>query len=138
MQVVDGRRAVLPGRDRRRPRLLEQEHQLRAAAASQAYEVAVLQLMLGDAFAVDVGAVARSAIAQDEVPVVERDLGVIPRHIAANQLQIVAAAAADRIHRFVDVNDAATEGVGDLEATVRHISEAANSKENPAAAEPES
>ena len=94
--------------------------------------------MLGDALAVDVGAVARSAIAQDEIAAVERDLGVIPRHIAANQLQIVAAAAADRVDRLVDVNDAATEGVGDLEATVRHNSEAAFSMKIPAAAEPES
>ena len=71
-------------------------------------------------FAVDVRAVARAAVAQDVLAAVVRDLGVVARDVAADQLQIVPAAAADREHRLVDGDDAPTEGVGDLEATVWH------------------
>ena len=80
----------------------------------------MLQLVLGDGFAVDVRAVARAAIAQQETAVVERDFGVIARDVAANELQIVAAAAPDREHGLVDVDYAPAEGVSNLEATIGH------------------
>ena len=59
-------------------------------------------------------------IPQHEGAVLARDLRVIARHVAANQLQVVAAAAPDREHRFVDVDHPAPEGVGDFETTVSH------------------
>ena len=101
--------------------VFEQEHQLRAAAAAKPHEVAVLQGMLGDGLAVHVSAVPRAAIAQDVLATVERDLGVVARDVAADQLQVVAAAPADGEHRLVDLDDPPTESVGDLEATVWHM-----------------
>ena len=100
--------------------ILEQEHQLRAAAAAEAHEIAVLQRMLGDGLAIDVGAVTGAAVAQDVLAAVERDLGMVARDVAAHQLQVVAAAPADREHRLVDLDDPPTESVGDFEATVWH------------------
>ena len=84
----------------------------------------VLQRVLGDAFAVDVRAVAAAAIAEHEGAVFGGDFGVVARHIAAHQLQVVAAAAADREHRLVDVDHTPTQGVSDLETTVCHRWEA--------------
>ncbi len=119
-QVAHRRRRVLVGRGRRLRRIVQEEHELGAAAASKADQIAVLQLVLGDAFAVDVRAVPRAAIAQQEAAVVERNLGVVARHIAANQLEIVPAAAPDREHGLVDVDYAPAEGVSYLEATFGH------------------
>jgi hypothetical protein len=118
-QVAHGRRRVLVRRFLVRL-ILEQEHELRAAAPAQAHEVAVFQGMLGDGLAVHVGAVPGAAVAQDVLAAVERDLGVVARDVAADQLQVVAAAPAHREHRLVDLDDPPTESVGDFEATVWH------------------
>ena len=45
---------------------------------------------------------------------------MVARHIAANELEVVPAAAPDREHGLVDVNDAPAEGVSYLEATIGH------------------
>ncbi len=121
-QIADGRRrvAIAGGTARRLRGVLEQEHHLGAAAAAESHEIAVLQRVFGDAFAVDVGAVAAAAIAKDEGAALGGDFGVVARYIAAHQLQVVAAAAADRKHRLVDVDHTATQSVSDLETTVCH------------------
>ena len=76
---------------------------------------------LGDLLAVDVGAVARLRSRSDEVAVLDRDdLGVIARHLAAGQAQVVGLAPADLERRLGDRHDAPAERVGDFEAGVGH------------------
>ena len=103
--------------------ILEQEHQLGAAAAAQAHQVAVLQRVLGDGLAVDERAVPRAAVPEDVLAAIQGDFRMVARDVAAHELQIVAAAPADGEHRLVDVDDPPTESVGDLEATVWHQDE---------------
>ena len=75
---------------------------------------------LGDLLAVDVGAVARVPVAQPETAALDGDLGVVARHFAAGQPQIVGLAAADFERRFRDRDDAPAERVGHFQAGVGH------------------
>ncbi len=54
-----------------------QEHHVGAAGPSELDFVAVRQLVLGNRFAVDVGAIARTLVAQDPVAVLIDDLGML-------------------------------------------------------------
>ena len=76
--------------------------------------------LLGDLLAVDVGAVARGAIADEEAVRLEDDLGVVARHLAAGQPQIVGLAAADLERRFRHRHDPPAKRVGDFESSLRH------------------
>ena len=75
---------------------------------------------LGDRLVVDVRAVARLLVADQEYAVGREDLGVIARDFAAGQPQIVGLPAADAEGVLLDRHDAAAQSVGDLEAGVRH------------------
>ena len=88
--------------------------------AAETDAIAVREGPLGDLLAVDVGAVARVAVAEHEMVVLERDLGVVARHLAAGQPQIVGLAAADLELRLGDRDDAPSERVGHFEAGVGH------------------
>ena len=110
---------LLDGRARERL-LVEQEHHLGAAAAAEADEVAVHERLLGDLLAVDERAVAGAPIAQDVMLVFASDVGVIARDVAADQLQIVAAAPADGKRRLLERHDTPPEGVGHFEAPKWH------------------
>jgi hypothetical protein len=99
----------------------EQEDQLGAARPSEPDAVAVDQRALGDWLVVDVGAVARLLVANDEAAVVGHDLGVVARDLAAGQAQIVGLAPADAERVLADRHDAPAERVGDLQACVWHF-----------------
>ena len=77
----------------------QQEHELGAAAAADADGVAGFEHAFGDGLAVDVGAEARAAIAEHEAAALLDDLGVIARHFAAAETQIVGLPAANRERR---------------------------------------
>ena len=106
-----------------------QEHHVGAAGAAELDAIAVRQLVLGDRLAVDVGAVARALVAQDPVAVLLDDLGVLARHVAADQTEIALRAAADAEQLLVDRDDALTEAVVYFQPGVwlRHMQEADSS-----------
>jgi hypothetical protein len=88
-----------------------QEHHVGAAGATELDAIAVGQLVLGDRLAVDVGAVTRPLVAQDPVAVLLDDLGVLARHVAADQTEIALRASADAEQLLVNRDDALTEAV---------------------------
>ena len=92
-------------------RVAGQEHDVGAAGAAELDAIAVRQLVLGDRLAVDEGAVARALVAQDPVAVLLDDLGVLARHVAADQAEVALGAAADAQQRLVDRDDALAEAV---------------------------
>ena len=98
----------------------QQEHQFGAAAAADADGVAGFEHAFGDGLAVDVGAEARAAIAEHEAAAVLDDLGVIARHFAAAETQIVGLPAANRERQLFDGDDPVAERVADFEAWFRH------------------
>ena len=79
-----------------------EKQQVGAAAAAEPDAVAGPQLALGDGLAVDERAVARLAVAQDEPAVLRDDLGVLARHLAAAEPQVVGLAPADRERHPID------------------------------------
>ena len=91
-KVADGgrRRAV-----DRRLRVGEQEDHLGPARPAKPDLVAVHEHALGDLFAVDVGPVAGIPVLQLETVSVDSDFGVVARHLAARQPQVIGLAAAD-------------------------------------------
>ena len=97
-----------------------QEHHVGAAGAAELHPIAVRQLVLGDRLAVDVGAVARALVAQDPVAVLLDDLGVLARHVAADQPQIALGAAADAEQRLCRWGRCAAEAVVDFQPGVSH------------------
>ena len=99
--------------------LAGEEHHVGAAGAAELDAIAVRQLVLGDRFAVDVGAIAGSLVFQDPVAVLLDDLGVLARHVTAHQPQVALGAAADAQQLFVDGDDALAEAVVYFEARVR-------------------
>ena len=99
---------------------LDHEDHLGAAGATEPDPVAVRQRLLGDLLAVDVGAVARILVADEELVVFGDDVGVVARHLAAGQPQIVGLAAADPKQRLADLDDAAAECIGDFQASSSH------------------
>ena len=72
-----------------------EKHEIGAAAAAEADAVARPQLAFGDRLAVDERAVARLLVAQDEAAVFRVDLGVLARHLAAAEAEVVGFAPAD-------------------------------------------
>ena len=98
----------------------EEEHHLGAAAAAEADAIAVHQRPLGDLLAVDVGAVARALVADEELVVLGDDLGVVARDLAAGQPEIVGLAAADLEVPLRDRDDPAAQRVGDFQAGIGH------------------
>ncbi len=82
--------------------------------------VAVHQDALGDLFTVDVGAVAGIPVLQLEAIAVDGDFGVVARHFAARQAQIVGFAAADFERALRNGDDAPSEGIGHFQAGVGH------------------
>ena len=88
------------------------------------------QCPLRDLFAVYVGAVARIAVAQHEVVVLNGDFGVIARHLAAGETQVVGFAAADLELPFRDRHDATAEGVGYFESGVGHGGESTGGRKD--------
>src|SRR5687768_15671106 len=97
-----------------------EEHHVRPAGASELDAIAMRQLVLGDRLAVDVGAIARSLVAQDPVAVGLDDLGMLARHVAAHQAEIALRPPADAQQGLVDGDDALAESVVDFEARVSH------------------
>src|SRR5207244_3015586 len=79
---------------------------LRAAGPAEADAIAVAQDALVHRRVVDERPEARAAVADDVVAAVVRDLGVLPRDVAADDAQIALAAAADREGRLVDPHHA--------------------------------
>ena len=51
---------------------------------------------------------------------VEGDFGVLARDVAADQLQVVSAAAADREHGLLERHEPAPECIGHFETPNRH------------------
>ena len=98
----------------------EQEHHLGAAAASEPDPIAVHERLLGDLLTVDVGAVARVLVADEERVVLGIDLGVIARDLAAGKSEVVGLAPPDLEVSFRDRNDAAAERVGHFKAGIGH------------------
>ncbi len=99
--------------------LAGEEHHVGAAGAAELHPVAVRQLMLGDRLAVDVSAIAGSLVLQDPVAILLDDLGMLARHVAADQPQVALGAAADAQQLLVDGDDALAEAVVYFEARVR-------------------
>ena len=114
-QIVDGAGVRAVGVRRT---VAGQEHHVGAAGATELDAIAVRQLVLGDRLAVDVGAVARALVAQDPVAVLLDDLGVLARHVAADQAEIALRAAADAEQLLVDRDDALAEAVVDFQPGV--------------------
>ena len=117
-QVADGGRRGGPVGDGLR--FGDEKDHLGAAAASETDAVAVHERALGDLLAVDVGAVPRAAVPDHESAVRVDDFGVVARHLAPGQAQIVGFAAADLERRLGDRDDAAAQGVGDFQAGLGH------------------
>ena len=116
-EVADcGRRRPL---DRRR-RIGQEEDHLRAARPAETDPIAVRQRAFGDLLTVHIRAVARVPVAEHEMVVLERDFGVVPRHLAPGQPQIVRLASPDLELALGDRDDAPPEGVGHFESGVGH------------------
>ena len=82
--------------------------------------IAVRERAFGDLLTVDIRAVARVPVAEDEMVVLERDFGVVARHLAPGKPQIVRLAPPDLELPFGDRHDAPAEGVGHFESGVGH------------------
>ena len=97
----------------------DEEHHVGAAGTAELDTIAVRQLVLGDGLAVDVGAVSRALVAKNPVGVLLDDLGVLARHVAADQAEIALGAAADAEQFLVDGDNALAEAVVDFQTGVR-------------------
>ena len=122
-QAVEERRNLPEVDDRRGVRsvgvrgVVEQEHQLGAAAAPQADPIAVREHLLGDRLVVDERSAPRVAIAKQPAPAaVLFDLGMLARDVDADDLQLAFAAPADAEQGLVDRHDAPAQGVADLKS----------------------
>src|SRR5579872_6469525 len=76
--------------------------------------------MLGDRLVVDERAVARLPVFDDEAAVFLDDFGMIPRHLAAGEAQIVGLAAPDAKRILGDRDDPSAKRVGDFQPGVGH------------------
>src|SRR5207244_2051695 len=85
----------------------------------------------GDRLVVDVGAVARLLVAYEEAAPFDQDFGVVARHLAAGEPQIVGFAAADPEAVFADRNDAPAEGVRHLQTCVWHAGQSLSNAARP-------
>ena len=119
-KVADRGARVLLERGARQRLLVEQEHHLSTAAAAKPHQIAVRQRFLGDLLAVDERAIPRATVAEHVLFVVACDVGVVARHVAAHELQIIAAATADGKRGLLERHNAPPEGVSDFEAPKRH------------------
>ena len=98
----------------------EEEHHLGAAAAAEPDAVAVHERALGYLLAVDVGAVPRALVADQELVVLGVDLGVVARDFAAGQAEIVGFAPPDLEVALRDRHDTAAQRVGYFKAGIGH------------------
>ena len=73
-------------------------------------------IALGDRLAVDESPVPRLAVAQAVMPVLRCDFGVLTRHFAAAEPQVVGLAPPYRERHFVEGDDPLAEQVANLEA----------------------
>ena len=97
----------------------EEDH-LGPAAPAEPNPVAVGERPLGDLLAVDVGPVAGVTVAEHEMVVLRARFGVIARHFAAGQAEVVGLAPADFELPLRDRYDPPPEGVGHFEAGIGH------------------
>jgi hypothetical protein len=88
-EVADGGRGGLVLRGRA---VGQEEHHLGAATPAEPDAITVDKRPLGDLFAVDVGAISRALVANEELVVLGVDLGVVAGDFAAGQSQVVGFA----------------------------------------------
>ena len=78
------------------------------------------QYALGDLVAVDVGTVARVAVAQGEPVVLDDYLRVVARNLAAGEAEVVRLASADFELALRDRHDAPAERIRHFQAGIGH------------------
>jgi len=100
--------------------LSNQKHDLGPTGAAKPDPVAVRQPLADHLRLIDERAVARATVLDDEAASLDDDLGVVARHFAARQTQVVRLAAPDGERLLVHRHDTPADRVGDLQTHIRH------------------
>src|SRR5262249_35239944 len=108
------------GRGAARGERIDEKDNLGRTGRAELNPIAALEHAFGDALAVDVGAVARASIVQNESLTVPHDPGVSARDVPSVETQVALRVAADVEAVLVDRNDTPPLRVGDFQARFTH------------------